>query len=132
MEQVFANPQNQWQYDVQIEFYLSINQLAKAKQCAATGKITDSLLLRLADVLVASEQTESLSLYVRVIRKKLEYSENRVYEEVITLLQRLQKQLIANGHSLEAFSGAVSALAKEYRRKRNLFALFNQHFPQYL
>lgn len=132
VEQVFANPQNQWQYDAQIEFFLSTNQLTKAKQCAANGKITYPLLLQLADALVVNEPAESLSLYVRVIGKQLEYSENRVYEEVITLLQQLQKQLIANAHSLAAFGGAVSALAKEYRRKRNLLALFNQHFPQYL
>lgn len=132
VEQVFANPQTQWQVDAQIEFYLSINHLAKAKQCAAKGTITYSLLLRLADALVANEPAESLSLYVRVIRKKLEYSDNRIYEEVIKLLQRLQKQLQTHKHSLEAFSGAVAELAKEHRRKRNLLALFNQRFPQYL
>ena len=132
VEQVFANPQTQWQVDAQIEFYLSINHLAKAKQCAAKGTITYSLLLRLADALVANDPAESLSLYVRVIRKKLEYSDNRIYEEVIKLLQRLQKQLQTHKHSLEAFSGAVAELAKEHRRKRNLLALFNQRFPQYL
>ena len=132
VEQVFANPQNQWQSDAQIEFYLSINDLIKAKQCAANGKITYPLLLRLAEMLIAKEPAESLSLYVRVIRKKLEYSDNRVYDEVIKLLQRLQKQLQTHNHSLAAFAGAVSELAKEFRRKRNLLALFNQHFPQYL
>ena len=132
VEQVFANPQNQWQSDAQIEFYLSINDLIKAKQCAANGKITYPLLLRLAEMLIVNEPSESLSLYVRVIRKKLEYSDNRVYDEVIKLLQRLQKQLQTHNHSLEAFAGAVSELAKEFRRKRNLLALFNQHFPQYL
>jgi len=78
---------------------------------------------------VATDPAASLALYLRVIRKMLEQSDNRIYQQVIQLLQQLQRQLTQHQLPLAEFEQAVNALAIEFRRKRNFTALISKHFP---
>ena len=129
VERLFANPTTQHQRDAQCEFYLSIGNAEAAKRCARVGLIGMDLLPKVADAVVATDPAESLALYLRVIRKLLEQSDNRIYQQVLQLLQQLQRQLIQHQLPLVAFEQAVNALAIEFRRKRNFTALISKHFP---
>lgn len=129
VERLFANPTTQHQRDAQCEFYLSIGNAEAAKRCARVGLIGMDLLPKVADAVVATDPAESLALYLRVIRKLLEQSDNRIYQQVLQLLQQLQRQLTQHQLPLVAFEQAVNALAIEFRRKRNFTALISKHFP---
>ncbi len=129
VEQLFANPRNQHQRDAQCEFYLSIGKPDAAKQCVKEGLISIELLLKVADAIVATDPSESLAIYLRMTRKMLENSDNKIYQRVCDLLLHLQKQLKHLQHPLGDFEAAVGELAMEFRRKRNFTALIYQHFP---
>jgi uncharacterized Zn finger protein len=131
VEQQFANPRNQQQRDAQCEFYLSIGNANAAKQCATVGAISSPLLLKVADAIVSTEPTQSLSIYQQVISNMLGQSDNKIYRQVIDLLLHLQRQLQHHQHPLDIFEAAVGALAVEQRRKRNFIALIHKHFPSY-
>jgi len=91
--------------------------------------ISIELLLKVADAIVATDPSESLDIYLRVTRKMLENSDNKIYQRVCDLLLHLQKQLKHQQHPLGDFEVAVGELAMEFRRKRNFTALINKHFP---
>lgn len=115
-----------------LAFYIEQKQLEKAKVCAKAGNGTRTQILQLADLLIVSEPEEALVLYRQAVKGLIEETHASSYEQAIKLLLRLQARLKANRHPLNDFKHSVAQLATEYRRKRNMLALFNKHFADYL
>ncbi|WP_337263472.1 MULTISPECIES: SWIM zinc finger family protein [unclassified Serratia (in: enterobacteria)] len=115
-----------------LEFYTEQKQLEKAKVCVKAGNGSRTQILQLADLLIVSEPDEALVLYRQAVKGLIEETHTSSYEQAIKLLLRLQARLKANRHPLNDFGHSVAQLATEYRRKRNMLALFNKHFAAYL
>lgn len=107
-------------------------QCHAAKQCATVGAISSPLLLKVADAIVSTEPTQSLSIYQQVISNMLGQSDNKIYRQVIDLCCIYKGNYSTISIRSIFFVGlAVGALVVEQRRKRNFIALIHKHFPSY-
>lgn len=70
----------------------------------------------------------ALSYYSRVVCATIERTNNGAYEQALRYLQSLEKRLAYSPEMTARFNAEVYRIAQLYKRKRNMFALFKQHY----
>lgn len=74
----------------------------------------------------------ALSYYSRVVCATIERTNNGAYEQALRYLQSLEKRLAYSPEMTGRFNAEVYRIAQLYKRKRNMFALFKQHYAHCL
>ncbi|KZW98287.1 hypothetical protein JL49_24315 [Pseudoalteromonas luteoviolacea] len=115
-------------FDNLLAFYIAQQDLKPACQLIESYNANDDLKIKLANALINSSPTQSLNLYEQVVKEKINWTNNDAYQEVIKLLLSLEKKLPSKAQA--QFYQFIGDLAHNNKRKRNMFALFNQHFEQ--
>ena len=116
-------------FDDVVLFYLFTEQFDKAVTFCQERRIGESVLLRLADKVMAYKPREAVTFYQRVMIAVAQKGSNQAYEEVCELVYHLRKQLQLFGQP-EDFRPQLEKLmaVPEVKRKRNLMKLLAEKF----
>ena len=118
--------------DELLAFYLHTQAFDKASHWVEKHQISPSLLVTFADNIVQKYPNKTLAYYLRVVSVIIEKTDNSAYQEAINKLKHLEKMLALSPDTLAVFYSQVAELATIYKKKRNMLALFKQHYGAYL
>lgn len=123
---------NQVYSDSLVKFYMDVQLWDKACDWVDHHKAATDVMITLANHIVVTQADKALAYYVRVVETVISRASNSAYKEAIQYLQDLESRLPSGGDTHQAFYRQIKQLAEGNKRKRNMFALFKQHYGEYL
>lgn len=101
----------------------------EAWQEANEGGCSRSLWLSLAQTREITHPVDAIHVYKEEVHRKIEPTSNGDYSESMIYLNKLRK-IMSRTNQSDQFRGYVLQLRSEFKRKRNLIKLLDQHkFP---
>lgn len=129
-EQKEAKSRNPWQCNSsrmrRIEILFDAKRYEQAWELGRDAECGEHLKLRLAKWRGKEHPADAADIYAALLEKAMGTTGNSAYEHTAGLLKEYQKYLRAAGQGAK-YDAYSQWLRNEYKRRRNLIALMNQH-----
>ncbi|GED21592.1 SWIM zinc finger family protein [Halomonas halmophila] len=113
-----------WPANCLLEIYLLESRLDEARVLCGEHKVASGLLYQLARAL---DPEQGLPLYARLVRHRVQQTNNQAYRQAIAWLQELHGRL-QKPADYQAFNALLTEVRAEFKQKRNFIKWLNETF----